>query len=204
MINEILSIDNYYFCYTADITNFQQNFQQPDITIPLWKTADTRFFWNMHLQQKLIELCSDQMINAVSRFILPVLCGFVHMSEHIYNESRFNYIIISRRSRHRAGARYHSRGIDIEGNVSNFVETEQIVTTPSGSTSSFVQTRGSIPLFWKQIVNIKYKPKLLIERRANSETMSAFSRHFENQIKIYSDQIVVNLINKNGYINILT
>jgi hypothetical protein len=37
------------------------------------------------------------------------------------------YLIISRRSRQRAGLRYLRRGIDDEANVANFVETEAIM-----------------------------------------------------------------------------
>lgn len=55
--------------------------------------------------------------------------------------------------------------------MSNFVETEQIVLYDGeqGAASgvvdgkhqlSYVQTRGSIPVFWAQIINSKYTPKL--------------------------------------------
>ena len=37
------------------------------------------------------------------------------------------YIIISRRSRDRAGLRYQRRGIDDDANVANFVETETVM-----------------------------------------------------------------------------
>ena len=36
-------------------------------------------------------------------------------------------ILISRRSRYRAGVRMHCRGIDDDGNVANYVETEQVI-----------------------------------------------------------------------------
>ena len=56
--------------------------------------------------------------------------------------------------------------------MANFVETEQLLSLPppheaagsgSGSGSgprlfSYVQVRGSIPLMWTQLPNIKYKP----------------------------------------------
>jgi hypothetical protein len=38
-----------------------------------------------------------------------------------------DYVIISRRSRYRAGLRYQRRGIDDDANVANFVETETIM-----------------------------------------------------------------------------
>lgn len=38
-----------------------------------------------------------------------------------------DYILVSRRSRDRAGLRYQRRGIDDDANVANFVETETIM-----------------------------------------------------------------------------
>ena len=38
-----------------------------------------------------------------------------------------DYMLISRRSRHRPGLRYQRRGIDDEAHVANFVETETIM-----------------------------------------------------------------------------
>ena len=37
------------------------------------------------------------------------------------------YIVVSRRSRDRAGLRYQRRGIDEDSNVANFVETETVM-----------------------------------------------------------------------------
>lgn len=59
------------------------------------------------------------------------------------------FALISRRSCMRTGMRYRTRGIDHFGNAANFVETEQIVIY-NNHISSFVQTRGSIPLLWEQ------------------------------------------------------
>ena len=38
-----------------------------------------------------------------------------------------DYVVISRRSRDRAGLRYQRRGVGEEGTVANFVETESVV-----------------------------------------------------------------------------
>jgi hypothetical protein len=55
------------------------------------------------------------------------------------------------------------RGADPQGYVANFVETEQIVEYKD-ITSSFVQTRGSIPLIWWQTAkSLNLKPKPLID-----------------------------------------
>lgn len=44
--------------------------------------------------------------------------------------------------------------------MANFVETEQILVVPQQErVYSFVQIRGSIPVFWDQSPDITYKPK---------------------------------------------
>ncbi|NWH28935.1 SAC1 phosphatase, partial [Grus americana] len=82
------------------------------------------------------------------------------------NGKCFDWLLVSRRSCFRAGVRYYVRGIDSEGHAANFVETEQIVHY-KGSKASFVQTRGSIPFFWSQRPNLKYKPKPQISKSVN-------------------------------------
>lgn len=54
------------------------------------------------------------------------------------NNKSFDYILVSRRSVYRAGTRFYVRGIDTEGQVANFVETEQIVQY-EGNKCSYVQ-----------------------------------------------------------------
>jgi hypothetical protein len=60
--------------------------------------------------------------------------------------------------------RYNSRGINDDGNVANFAETEQILVGGPGNNSitSFVQIRGSIPLFWAQVL-AKNKTRWVVE-----------------------------------------
>lgn len=59
------------------------------------------------------------------------------------------FALVSRRSCMRTGMRYRTRGINHFGYAANFVETEQLVIF-NNTISSFVQTRGSIPLLWEQ------------------------------------------------------
>lgn len=58
------------------------------------------------------------------------------------------------------------------------------ISSPKGKIlSSFVQVRGSIPILWSQIPNIKYKPTTRI---APPEVFAkAFDRHVTNLLDIY-------------------
>ena len=52
--------------------------------------------------------------------------------------------------------RFQVRGVDDNGKVANFAETEQIILIDD-EISSFLQIRGSVPLFWEQPgINVRY------------------------------------------------
>lgn len=71
--------------------------------------------------------------------------------------------------------------------MANFVESEQVVVLEDKqgklTTSSFVQIRGSIPLLWSQIPNIKYKPPTRIAPPSASHP--AFDHHFKQLLDTY-------------------
>uniref|UniRef100_A0A672PCV7 Phosphatidylinositol-3-phosphatase SAC1 n=1 Tax=Sinocyclocheilus grahami TaxID=75366 RepID=A0A672PCV7_SINGR len=139
------------------------------------QSADQRFVWNGHL---LREFMAQPEVNSCC-----------------INGKIFDWNIISRRSCFRAGVRYYIRGIDSEGHAANFVETEQIVQY-NGAKASFVQTRGSIPFYWSQRPNLKYKPKPQISKSVNH--LDGFQRHFDSQIITYGKQVILNLVNQKG------
>lgn len=109
------------------------------------------------------------------------------------NEKTFQWALVSRRSKYRAGTRLYTRGLDKLGNVANFVEIEQIVSH-DGAVASFVQTRGSIPLFWSQMPDFRiWSPPKVLSHEA-SDSVEAFRCHVEAQRALYGDQIIVNLV----------
>ena len=62
------------------------------------------------------------------------------MRQCVIDGKSFKYILISRRQCFRAGVRYYMRGLDGEGHVANFVETEQIIEY-NGNTTAIMQVR---------------------------------------------------------------
>ena len=73
-----------------------------------------------------------------------------------------------------------------QGVVANFVETEQLVELEGPGlrvVSAFVQLRGSIPLLWSQIPNIKYKPSTRLA--PESAYGPVFTRHITNLVESY-------------------
>ncbi len=61
------------------------------------------------------------------RWIQPIIMGYLNECHFAGNQQTdVQLILISRRNRHRAGVRMHCRGIDDDGHVANYVETEQV------------------------------------------------------------------------------
>ncbi|XP_076297594.1 phosphatidylinositol-3-phosphatase SAC1 [Lasioglossum baleicum] len=193
MIKSVLNTPYFYFSYTYDLSHTMQRLHNtpPEfLEMPLHDRADLRFVWNTYLMQDLTSRPEQY------KFCLPIIHGFVSLNTiTVTGSTSFNLGIVSRRNVHRAGTRLFSRGIDSTGNVSNYVETEQLIEY-NGHRISFVQTRGSIPLFWYQAPNLKYKPKPQLSPHEDHQT--ACARHLEAQIFHYGKQILINLIDQHG------
>ncbi|XP_054062391.1 phosphatidylinositide phosphatase SAC2 isoform X1 [Rissa tridactyla] len=209
--------DSFYYSLTYDLTNSVQRQSACEKTnLPLWRKVDDRFFWNKHMIEDLISIDNAE----VDFWIIPIIQGFVQIEELVVNYSEssdddksspetppqestcvddvhptFLVALISRRSRHRAGMRYKRRGVDKNGNVANYVETEQLIHVHN-HTLSFIQTRGSVPVFWSQ-VGYRYNPRPRLDKSEN-ETVSCFRAHFEEQLKNYKKQVIINLVDQTG------
>jgi SacI homology domain len=149
---------------------------------------DSRFFWNEDLVGSLANRDMEEDFMKITPrsmlrdWIVPVSSAFVGIQRNVSigngTDDTFVYdqIVLSRRSRHRAGTRFTKRGADATGAVANYAETEQILVfresdggnrsleqPPEVSICSYVQTRGSIPLRWSSPTDLKtYRPRVRI------------------------------------------
>lgn len=161
LIHSVFKTRSFYFCsggYEATHTVQRIYDLQQDSSAPTshWDRADERLMWNAHLLSDFTE----SGLAEASAWVTPMINGFVGYRPHIsFGGSSADLLLISRRSRHRQGTRFNRRGIDTEGDVANFVETEQILMHDDGRVSSSVQVRGSIPVYWSQDPTMKYTPK---------------------------------------------
>ena len=228
LMNKFLQRGPMYFSYSIDLTNSIQRQSRADTSSPLWMRSDDRFFFNKHLQSDLIEFRNRGSRSqpgrqvAVDPYILPCIFGMLEIKPTKFKNTPLTIVIISRRSRYRGGTRYFTRGLDEDGHVANYNETEQIVILNdsnsglggyAGSTDmqsgkfgtspgqemqimSYVQTRGSVPTYWSEINSLKYVPKLQV--RSTEAASAASQRHFDEQIRIYGDNYLINLVNSKG------
>lgn len=216
------SASSFFFSYDHDLSTSLQT--SSTSTLPLWKRFDPLFFWNRNLLSPIIDAGhsnfglpllqgfvgqrafsitqtegdTDQVIDPSD---IPLQDMNTPKDESTEAKTKdFFLTLISRRSVKRAGLRYLRRGIDDDGNVANYVETEQILSPqdwdPARKTYSLVQIRGSIPLFFSQ-TPYSFKPiPLLFGSESSNHT--AFKKHFSDVAARYGEVHATSLVDKHG------
>lgn len=180
---------------------------------------DRSFLWNsfmieplVNFRSRLLEFEKKELDH--SQILTSAIRGFVCTSiipsyavprQKGDRAASASLTLISRLSCKRAGTRFNSRGIDDDGNVANFVETETIYwsslvatsNTPakqSGVCFSYVQVRGSVPLFWEQAVGLLPGQQKISIVRSSEGTQLSFDKHFSELEKNYESVHIVNLL----------
>jgi len=205
-LKKMLSGGSFYFSTDFDLTKRVQDRSSAESSTVAVESLDAGFLWNAYMIQPLVDFRSrlaehERDALDTSGILTSAIRGF---AKTVYvpassSPARFskqgqpsNMTVISRLSCRRAGTRFNARGIDDDGNVANFVETETIFCTDV-LCFSYVQCRGSVPLFWEQQNAIPSQQKVTISRSAEA-TQPAFDKHFEALQRAYGDVVVVNLL----------
>ncbi|KAK0230560.1 inositol polyphosphate phosphatase [Armillaria fumosa] len=174
---------------------------------------DERFVWNEYIARSLLEFrerLDPQEREDLDRchFIILAIQGYVGISSMALpmpptdgKPAIATLSLISRLGSKRAGTRFNTRGVDDDGNCANFVETEILFTTDQ-HTVSYVQVRGSVPLFWEQQGLQTFGQRIQITRPHASQP--AFERHFAHLTEEYGGVHVVNLLGSKENETILT
>lgn len=163
----------------------------------IFETADDHFWWNKYLLKDLLQIREkelsaderDELDN--SNLLLLAIQGFIGIADIRIHKSTTRLAIISRLSCKRAGTRYNARGINDDGHVSNFVESEFCIWAED-RVMSFIQVRGSVPVFWEQ-TGIQVTHKVEISRGFES-TAPAIKKHFDELMARYGNVHIVDLL----------
>ncbi|EFJ21204.1 hypothetical protein SELMODRAFT_233012 [Selaginella moellendorffii] len=181
-----------YFSYEVDLTRNTQISHDPSKvqrSQTLWQQADPKFLWNREMLKFLTE----------ANFTIDT--RKYPLRQILVNDRFITLSLISRRAVDRIGTRMWRRGADLQGNVANFVETEQMLEL-DGYLASYVLVRGSIPLLWEQIVDLTYKP--VLSTVYPSQTPKVVERHFQDLCEKYGSVLAVDLINQQGLEGVLS
>ncbi|CBQ72962.1 related to phosphatidylinositol phosphate phosphatase [Sporisorium reilianum SRZ2] len=202
----------------ADAARFQKS--EHDIS-----QYDGRFVWNNYMIEPLISFRerldrADRVRVDQGCFLLLAIQGFVGTfavplastaasaapagtaPSAADASSTGTLALISRLSWKRAGTRFNTRGVDDDGNVANFVETETLFSDGK-VTFTYDQVRGSVPLFWEQQGLQAFNAKIQITR-SRGASQPAFDRHFADLISHYSRVHAINLLGTRDAETVLT
>ncbi|XP_078088949.1 synaptojanin-1 isoform X5 [Mustelus asterias] len=184
-VRKVLSSGSFYFAWSSsgvslDLSlNAHRRMQE--------HTTDNRFFWNqsLHLHLKHYDVNCDE-------WTLRLMCGGVEIRTIYAAHKQAKACLISRLSCERAGTRFNVRGTNDDGQVANFVETEQVIFLDD-CVSSFIQIRGSVPLFWEQ-PGLQVGSHRVRMSRGFEANAPAFDRHYRTLKKLYGKQTIINLL----------
>uniref|UniRef100_A0A8D0A1T6 Synaptojanin-1 n=1 Tax=Sander lucioperca TaxID=283035 RepID=A0A8D0A1T6_SANLU len=210
-VRKVLNSGHFYFAWSA--TGVSMDLSLNAHRRILEDTTDNRFFWNqsLHLHLKHYGVNCDD-------WLLRLMCGGVEIRTIYAGHKQAKACTFSRLSSERAGTRFNVRGTNDDGQVANFVETEQVIFLDD-KVSSFIQIRGSIPLFWEQPgiqkksikgvllhLNENRHPKGTDDNphlvgshrvklsRGFEANAPAFERHFTALRRLYGKQVIINLL----------
>lgn len=202
MLQSVIASRTFYFSYDYDLTlSAQRRATAASASakqLPMWQRAEADFFWNKPLLRAFIAA------GDLHNWIVPVISGFVKVVKKCdVNGMRCDLLFFTRRSWRRVGTRFNVRGVDKDGCVANFCETEMLLVKPNRAVCSYVQVRGSIPLYWDQMVTLKYMPRTRYAFSGSNESIVdwnelAFRAHMDDIIQRYGHVTVVNLIDRTG------
>ncbi|KAF2669626.1 hypothetical protein BT63DRAFT_372793 [Microthyrium microscopicum] len=207
-LKKLLSSGTFFYSADFDLTRRLQKRvtdDEPSIAID---SLDAGFLWNSYMIQPLVDFrarLSRHEKDALdgSRILTSAIRGFCTTMTVPWSSSPFQtgrsgmpsaLTIISRLSCRRAGTRFNARGIDDDGNVANFVESETVFWSASGLCFSYAQIRGSVPIFWEQATGLLPGQQKITISRSPQATQPAFDKHFEQLERSYGAVHVVNLL----------
>ncbi|PSR92105.1 SacI homology domain-domain-containing protein [Coniella lustricola] len=208
-VQKLLSNGSFYYSTDFDLTNRLQDRPADANTFDI-DNFDEGFLWNSYMINPLVQFRSRLMPHErelldTSRILTSAIRGFcltmtIPQTVAPLRPAKTgmpSYLtIISRLSCRRAGTRFNSRGIDDDGNVANFVETESIYWSPSGVLFSYAQVRGSVPVFWEQAAGLLPGQQKISITRSPEGTQPAFNKHFSDLEHKYGAVHVVNLLSE--------
>ncbi|SJM86508.1 related to Polyphosphatidylinositol phosphatase INP53 [Zygosaccharomyces bailii] len=194
-LKKLLSNGSFYFSSDFDLTSTLQHrgFGEHSLSVDNFREE---YMWNYFLMQEIITYRDRLDANAKQvldeqGFLTTVIRGFAETFVTYIKKLKVGVTVISKQSWKRAGTRFIVRGVDDEGNVANFVETEFIMYS-SQYCYAFTQIRGSIPVFWEQDTSL-INPRVQITRSVEA-TQPIFDQHFLRLKEEYGSVHVVNLL----------
>lgn len=187
---------HFYFSNAFDLTTTRQNGSNSGLG-----ALNKRFLWNKLLLEELVNFrgrlgATEKRNFDECRFLSIAIRGFVqtvNCSVALENQTKDSLLtLVSRIGTERSGKLFGPSGLDEEGNVANYVESELIFYNEN-YTVAYTIVRGNAPLYFE--IDSQQSSSLLkrlVLTRPFDATQQAFSRHFETLLKTFGEIHIVN------------
>ena len=175
----------FFYSFTHDLSNSIQK-QSRNKSNNFFENIDKNYMWNYNISKEFFENKIDPC------FYTYLIHGYVGIMNNTLKENnkKFTTVIISRRNSQNPFSSQLSKGINEEGNVANFVETEQILIYDN-YVFSFIYLRGNAP------VHFEHSDKHIRIIKTPDEQNYLFHKHIEFIKLNYKTILFINLFNRN-------
>lgn len=156
-----------------------------------------RFVWNDGFMDNIREFRSRltderKSIFDSRAFYIKIIRGYVN--QRIIQNGKV--IIISRQDNKRNGSLFGPFGMDDDGNVANFVQTE-ISFTLNDKIYNYSLLGGNVPMFWKLDSHL-ISTKLDFKKYSLDSTFHSFFKFFDSLVNQYGDILVLDALSGRG------
>ncbi|KAI9370004.1 SacI homology domain-containing protein [Aspergillus egyptiacus] len=208
-LKKLLNDGSFYYSLDFNLTDRLQDRLDKSTAFDI-ESLDKDVVWNAYMIEPLLVFRShisprEKRVLDSSQILTCVIRGFcgtlaipatINILSSVRTRLPSMLTLISRLSSRRAGTRFNARGIDDDGHVANFVETETILWLPPDIVFSYVQVRGSVPIFWEQATGFLPGQQKIEVTRSIEATQHAFDKHVESLELEYGAVHVVNLLSE--------
>ncbi|ESO01264.1 hypothetical protein HELRODRAFT_157228 [Helobdella robusta] len=191
-LRKFLSAGTFYFSWTSSTSSSATTSSDNQFNLIIRRKKPIKTPANQPIRNKTFHIPLRHFGIDCSDWLLKIICGGVEIRTVYAAQKQGKACLISRLSCERAGTRFNVRGTNDDGQVANFVETEQVIYMDD-DVCSFIQTRGSVPLFWEQpgFQVGSHKVKM---SRGYEASAPAFERHLNHLQENYGKNVIVNLL----------
>lgn len=192
----------FYYSRDFDLTNvLQERGLQLHDYEQMYGSFDRKFLWNHSVIEELLRFRDRIMENEKkyldqSELIVLLIRGFVKTVQINGTSGNDLMTIISKVSCARQEDSLGLSGVDEDGHVSNYIESEILYCNQS-NLFAYTQVRGNVPLFY-EIENPFLSNKKITFTQSKELNELAFEKHFDSVFLKHGNVVVLNSLKSRG------
>lgn len=211
-VRKLLSLGLFFFSRHFDVTSTIQergfrDMQQPRFTVMGDLPYQRLFMWNSFLVSELLEFRgrltpAEQLCFDASGFLITITRGYAKtVKSTLGNGEDVLLTIISKQACAKNGPLFGDWGSDDNGHVSNFVESELVISGEKFCLA-YIIVRGNVPILWSLETHISKrtlaakKNKKVVFPRSFEASQVAFSKHLDTLSNQYGDIHILNALSQ--------